>query len=79
VPSPAISPAHNLERTVGLNRWLRAPDFTTDCQAIEREAVELVLQRKTTAGLREDLDVASSSASLGDCCHFRGEGTAEGL
>ena len=36
---------NNLQCTVRLNRRLRAPNFTANRQAVEREAVELVLQR----------------------------------
>ena len=39
----------------------------------------LVLERKTTARLGEDLDVASSGASLGSRRHGCGESTAEWL
>lgn len=39
----------------------------------------LVLERKTTARLGEDLDVASSGASLGSGRHGCGESTAEWL
>jgi hypothetical protein len=53
--------------------------MATSRQAVEGETMILVLERKTTARLGEDLDVASSGASLGSGRHGCGESTAEWL
>jgi hypothetical protein len=70
---------YELKSTIRLDRRLSAADLATNRQAIEREAMELVLKSKTTARLSEDLDVASGGAGLGDGCHTCSDGSAEGL
>jgi hypothetical protein len=74
-----ILTANDLKSTVALNRWLSAAKLTTKRQTIEWEAVVLVLQSKTAARLRVDLDVAGCCASLRGCGEARCDGAAEWL
>ncbi|KAH6620164.1 hypothetical protein C7974DRAFT_399032 [Boeremia exigua] len=83
IPKPrkalfARSTTHNLQRSIRLHRRRRAPDRAARHHAVEREPVELVLQRQAAALLREDLDVAPGGAGLGVRGHGGGECAAEG-
>jgi hypothetical protein len=53
--------------------------LTTKRQAIEGEAMILVLKSETTARLGEDLDVASGGASFWSGRHACSDGSAEWL